>query len=159
LLRGNLIFLDLLLPFSGIAWELLRHRKGLAGESERKLRFTGTKQLGIRGGIAGVNRPRSRLFQFDPRGNVIREIGQNANGFGFTDGLRIDTQDNIRVVDEGSNRVIEFNPQGLMVMTMGRKAENNRIPQPEPCSSFTACPRSRQRPGLRFQAMECMAIT
>ena len=70
----------------------------------------------------------ARLFEFDPSGKFVREIGQNLYGFVFAHTVRIDPQDNIWVVDEGSNMIIKFNPEGRVVMTMGRKAEEMRVP-------------------------------
>lgn len=72
----------------------------------------------------------SRLFEFDPNGKFVRELGQGVYGFLFAHTVRVDPQDNIWVVDEGSNMVIKFNPQGQIVMTMGRKPEAIRIPTP-----------------------------
>jgi hypothetical protein len=65
----------------------------------------------------------SRLFEFAPNGNYIREIGQGVYGFLLAHSVRVDAQDNIWVVDEGSSMVIKFNPEGRIAMTMGRKPE------------------------------------
>src|SRR4029077_7291945 len=70
----------------------------------------------------------ARLFEFDPSGKFVREIGQNLYGFLFAHTVRVDPQDNIWVVDEGSNMIIKFNPEGRVIMTMGRKAEEMRVP-------------------------------
>src|SRR5262245_1946177 len=65
----------------------------------------------------------ARLFEFDPSGKFVREIGQDNYGFVFAHTVRVDKQDNIWVVDEGSNMIIKFDPSGRIVMTMGRKPE------------------------------------
>jgi len=65
----------------------------------------------------------ARLFEFDPSGKFVREIGQENYGFVFAHTVRVDRQDNIWVVDEGSNMIIKFDPSGRIVMTMGRKPE------------------------------------
>jgi len=65
----------------------------------------------------------ARLFEFDPTGKFVREIGQENYGFVFAHTVRVDTQDNIWVVDEGSNMIIKFDPSGRILMTMGRKPE------------------------------------
>jgi hypothetical protein len=70
----------------------------------------------------------ARLFEFDPSGKYIREIGQGLYGFLFAHAVRIDPQDNIWVVDEGSNMVIKFTPDGRVAMTMGRKPEALNVP-------------------------------
>jgi hypothetical protein len=66
---------------------------------------------------------RTRLFEFDPNGTFIREIGEGLYGLVFAHAVRVDAHDNIWVVDEGSNMVIKFNPEGRVVMTMGRRPE------------------------------------
>jgi len=65
----------------------------------------------------------ARLFEFDPAGKFVREIGHDLYGFVFAHTVRVDRQDNIWVVDEGSNMIIKFDPNGRVVMTMGRKPE------------------------------------
>ncbi len=65
----------------------------------------------------------TRLFQFDPSGKFVREIGQGLYGFEMAHGVRVDSQDNIWTVDEGTNMVVKFNPEGRVVMTMGRRPE------------------------------------
>ena len=82
----------------------------------------GTERAFVRGNGA------ARLFEFDPAGKYIREIGQGLYGFVFAHNVRIDPQDNIWVVDEGANMVIKFDPQGRVLMTMGRKPEALTVP-------------------------------
>jgi hypothetical protein len=65
----------------------------------------------------------TRLFEFDQKGNFVREIGEGLYGFVFAHAVRVDPQDNIWAVDEGSNMVIKFNPEGRVVMTLGRRPE------------------------------------
>jgi hypothetical protein len=65
----------------------------------------------------------TRLFEFDARGNFVREIGEGLYGFAFAHAVRVDAQDNIWAVDEGSNMVIKFNPAGRVVMVLGRRPE------------------------------------
>jgi hypothetical protein len=66
---------------------------------------------------------RTRLFEFDPKGNYVREIGEGLYGFVFAHAVRVDSADNIWAVDEGSNMVIKFNPEGRVAMTLGRRPE------------------------------------
>src|SRR5688572_21780997 len=84
-----------------------------------------TATLGTRRTFA---RGAARLFEFDPSGKFIREIGQGLYGFVFAHTVRVDPQDNIWVVDEGSNMVIKFDPEGRVLMTMGRKPEAIPVP-------------------------------
>ena len=65
----------------------------------------------------------SRLFQFDPSGKFVKEIGQGTYGFDFAQGVRIDPQDNIWAVDAGSNLLTKFDSEGRLLMVLGRKPE------------------------------------
>src|SRR6202166_4748343 len=65
----------------------------------------------------------SRLFEFDPKGTFVREIGKGLYGFQMAHAVRVDPQDNIWGVDEGTEMVIKFTPDGRGAMTMGRRAE------------------------------------
>lgn len=74
----------------------------------------------------------SRLFQFDPGGRFVREIGQDVYGFNAAIGLRIDPQDNIWTIDEGANQVVKFDPEGRIVLVLGRKPETITVrPRPQ----------------------------
>jgi DNA-binding beta-propeller fold protein YncE len=70
----------------------------------------------------------SRLFEFDPSGKFVREIGKDSYGFMFAAQVRVDPNDNIWVVDQMTNMVIKFDPQGRLLMLLGRKAENVNVP-------------------------------
>lgn len=74
----------------------------------------------------------SRLFEFDPAGKYIREIGKDSYGFMFAAQVRIDPADNIWVVDQMTEMVMKFSPQGRVLMLLGRKAENVSVPAREP---------------------------
>ncbi len=74
----------------------------------------------------------SRLFEFDPTGRYIREIGKDSYGFMFAAQVRIDPADNIWVVDQMTEMVMKFSPQGRLLMLLGRKAENVNVPAREP---------------------------
>src|ERR1044072_7544074 len=65
----------------------------------------------------------TRLFEFDAKGNYVREIGEGFYGFAFAHAVRVDPQDNIWVVDEGTNMVIKFNPAGRAVMVLGHRPD------------------------------------
>jgi hypothetical protein len=65
----------------------------------------------------------SRLFQFDPNGKFVRELGQDVYGFNAAFGLRIDPQDNIWTLDEGANQVVKFDSEGRVALVLGRKPE------------------------------------
>jgi hypothetical protein len=63
----------------------------------------------------------TRLFEFDPTGKFVRELGADLYGFEFAHKVRVDSQDNIWAVDEGANMVIKFNPAGRVVMVIGSR--------------------------------------
>src|SRR6266516_158137 len=65
----------------------------------------------------------TRLFEFDQKGNYVREIGEGLYGFACAHAVRVDPQDNIWAVDEGTNMVIKFNPEGRVLMVIGRRPE------------------------------------
>src|SRR5579872_2463142 len=70
----------------------------------------------------------SRLFEFDPAGKFVREIGKDSYGFMYAGQVRIDPADNIWVVDQMTDMVMKFSPQGKLLMLLGRKAENVSVP-------------------------------
>lgn len=65
----------------------------------------------------------SRLFQFDPAGKFVRELGQDVYGFNAAIGLRVDPQDNVWTVDRGANQVVKFDTNGQVALVLGRKPE------------------------------------
>jgi DNA-binding beta-propeller fold protein YncE len=71
----------------------------------------------------------ARLFEFDPSGKFVREIGQGTYGFDFAQQVRIDPQDNIWAVDAGSNVLTKFDPEGQLLMVIGRKPESIAVRQ------------------------------
>src|SRR6185369_4673056 len=64
----------------------------------------------------------SRLFQFDPSGKFVKEIGQGVYAVNFAQQVRVDPQDNVWIVDSGSNQVVKFDADGRFLL--GRKPEN-----------------------------------
>jgi 6-bladed beta-propeller len=75
----------------------------------------------------------SRLFQFDPAGKFVRELGQDAYGFNAAIGLRVDPQDNIWTIDVAANQVLKFDAEGRIGLVLGRKPETINVrPGPPP---------------------------
>ena len=66
----------------------------------------------------------ARLYEFDEKGNFMREIGKGTYAQAFAHTVRVDPQDNIWMVDEGSNMIVKFSPEGRVLMTLGRKPED-----------------------------------
>jgi DNA-binding beta-propeller fold protein YncE len=65
----------------------------------------------------------SRLFQFDPAGKFVRELGQDVYGFNMAIGLRVDVRDNVWTIDAAANQVVKFDPNGHVALVLGRKPE------------------------------------
>lgn len=86
----------------------------------------------------------TRLFEFDQRGNFVREIGEGLYGFAFAHAVRVDSQDNIWAVDEGTNMVIKFNPEGRVAMVLGHRPE--AVPGPPPAVPASNAPYEFDRP-------------
>src|SRR5262245_8912478 len=63
----------------------------------------------------------TRLFQYSPQGEFMREIGRGNYGSSFAHSVRVDAQDNIWIVDEGTNMLVKFSPAGKVLMTLGRR--------------------------------------
>lgn len=74
----------------------------------------------------------SRLFQFDPNGKFVRELGQDVYGFNAAIGLRVDPQDNVWTIDAAANQVVKFNPEGHVALVLGRKPETIAVRPPQP---------------------------
>src|SRR5262245_5738409 len=53
----------------------------------------------------------SRLFQFDPTGKFVRELGQDVYGFLAAVGLRVDPQDNVWTIDAAGSQVVKFDSE------------------------------------------------
>ncbi|HEY7791254.1 MAG TPA: peptidyl-alpha-hydroxyglycine alpha-amidating lyase family protein [Vicinamibacterales bacterium] len=86
-----------------------------------------------------------RLWEFDPTGNLLHEIGQGIYGFYQAHAVRVDTHDNIWVVDEGTNTVMEFDPQFRVKMVIGRRWERVDGPPKQPSED---APPPRAQKGL-----------
>jgi hypothetical protein len=65
----------------------------------------------------------TRLFEYAPNGNFLREIGRGNYGFAFAHSVRVDAQDNIWAVDEGTDTIVKFSPEGRILMTVGRRTD------------------------------------
>ena len=69
----------------------------------------------------------SRLFEFDPTGKYVKEIGQGVYAVNFAQQVRVDPQDNVWIVDSGSNMVVKFDADGRTQLMLGRKPENINV--------------------------------
>jgi len=66
----------------------------------------------------------AQLLEFGPKGEFIREVGNNLYGWAFAHTVRVDRDDHIWAVDKGSDMVIRFNPAGRVTMVFGRRRES-----------------------------------
>ena len=65
----------------------------------------------------------TRLFEYSPLGDFIREIGRGVYSHAFAHSVRVDAQDNIWTVDEGTDMLTKFSPEGRVLMTIGRRED------------------------------------
>ncbi len=98
---------------------------GVATDSKGNLFvYTRTGEDGTMGGSRFFTHGGSRLFEFDPTGKFVREIGAGVYGFLFAQAVRVDAQDNVWVVDRGSSNIIKFDSTGRFLQALGRKPES-----------------------------------
>src|SRR5215216_6595153 len=76
----------------------------------------------------------SRLFQFDPNGKFVRELGQDVYGFNAAIGLRVDPQDNVWTIDAAADQVVKFDTQGRITLVLGRKPETIGVRPAQPAA-------------------------
>lgn len=76
----------------------------------------------------------SRLFQFDPTGKFVRELGQDVYGFNAAIGLRVDPQDNVWTIDAAANQVVKFDTEGRVALVLGRKPETISVRPAQPAA-------------------------
>jgi DNA-binding beta-propeller fold protein YncE len=67
----------------------------------------------------------AQLFEFNSKGEYMREIGNGLYAWSEAHSVRIDKDDNIWVTDKGSDMVVKFNPAGRVIMVFGRRQEPN----------------------------------
>jgi DNA-binding beta-propeller fold protein YncE len=74
----------------------------------------------------------AQLFEFNPDGSYLREIGKDLYGFSFAHTVRVDRDGNIWTTDEGTNMVVKFSPAGKVLLVLGRRAESVEEPPAPP---------------------------
>lgn len=70
----------------------------------------------------------SNLYEFDPTGKFLRQIGKENYGFLAAQAVRVDAHDNVWVVDSYSDMVMKMGPDGRILMLLGRKPESVDVP-------------------------------
>jgi DNA-binding beta-propeller fold protein YncE len=133
LLSGSLLFAQVPeIPFDSAATLLklpanlhLGEAAGVATNSKGNiLVYTRTGEDATIGASRFFTHGGSRLFEFDPAGKYLREVGAGIYGFLFAQSVRVDSEDNIWTVDRGANVIVKFDPAGRFLMTFGRKPES-----------------------------------
>jgi DNA-binding beta-propeller fold protein YncE len=133
LLSGSLLFPQVPeIPFDSAATLLklpanlhLGEAAGVATSSKGNiLVYTRTGEDATMGGSRFFTHGGSRLFEFDPTGKYLREVGAGIYGFLFAQSVRVDSEDNIWTVDRGANVIVKFDPAGRFLVTFGRKPES-----------------------------------
>ena len=68
--------------------------------------------------------PRSaRLFEFNPDGTFLKEVGKSLYSKGWAHSVRVDKDDNIWLVDNGSDEVVKLGPDYKVRLILGRRNE------------------------------------
>lgn len=68
--------------------------------------------------------PRSaRVFEFNPDGTFLKEIGKNLYSKGWAHAVRVDKEDNIWLVDNGTDEVVKLGPDYRVKLILGRRNE------------------------------------
>jgi hypothetical protein len=68
--------------------------------------------------------PRSaRLFEFNPDGSFVKEIGRNLYSKGWAHSVRIDKKDNIWLIDNGTDEIVKLSPDYKVRLILGRRNE------------------------------------
>ena len=80
---------------------------------------TGGVATDARGHVYVFHRGSHPLLEFEPGGELVREIGKGL--FVSAHGVEVDPEGNIWAVDVGNHTVLKFNPAGRVTMVLGRK--------------------------------------
>jgi DNA-binding beta-propeller fold protein YncE len=95
----------------------------------------------------------SRLFQFDPAGKLVKEIGQGVYAVNFAQQVRIDPQDNIWIVDAGSSQVVKFDADERYRLVLGRAGEHPGASVGLPARFSTRLKGERPKPSAAVKAV------
>ena len=92
----------------------------------------------------------AQLFEFNPDGTFVKEIGKNLYSKGWAHAVRIDREDNIWIVDNGSDEIVKLSPDYKVKLVLGRRNEavGERIKRPPPPPRTPPPP---PRPGYFFE--------
>lgn len=100
---------------------------------------------------ATILEPRSaRVFEFNPDGTFLKEIGKSLYSKGWAHSVRIDRDDNIWLVDNGTDEIVKLSPDYKVRLILGRRSEpvGERVHRAGMLESRTVPP---PRPGYFYE--------
>jgi NHL repeat len=65
----------------------------------------------------------ARLFEFNPDGTFLKEVGKSLYSKAWAHAVRVDREDNIWLVDNGSDEVVKLGPDYKVRLILGRRNE------------------------------------
>jgi hypothetical protein len=65
----------------------------------------------------------ARLFEYNPDGTFLKEVGKSLYSKGWAHSVRVDRDDNIWLVDNGSDEVVKLGPDYKVRLILGRRNE------------------------------------
>jgi len=71
----------------------------------------------------------TNIFEYDEKGNFVREIAHGVYGLAYAHSVRFDKYDNLWIVDKAAMSVIKLNPEGIVMMNLGRRDEGPDEPR------------------------------
>src|SRR5258708_16319615 len=71
----------------------------------------------------------TNIFEYDEKGNFVREIAHGVYGLAYAHSVRFDKYDNLWIVDKAAMSVIKLNPQGIVMMNLGRRDQRPDEPR------------------------------
>src|SRR6202158_4128149 len=71
----------------------------------------------------------TNVFEYDEKGNFVREVAHGVYGLAYAHSVRFDKYDNLWIVDKAAMSVIKLNPEGIVMMNLGRRDEGPDEPR------------------------------
>src|SRR3977135_4383352 len=71
----------------------------------------------------------TNIFEYDEKGNFMREIAHGVYGLAYAHSGGFDRNDNLWIVDKAVSSVIKLNPEGIVLMNLGRRDEGPDEPR------------------------------
>src|SRR6202158_2585455 len=71
----------------------------------------------------------TNIFEYDEKGNFVREIAHGVYGLAYAHSVRFDKYDHLWIGEEGSMTVIKWNREGIVMMIRGGRDEGPDEPR------------------------------